>query len=37
MWSTARRWPRLKALVWFDQNKEEDWRAAPVADAFASA
>jgi beta-mannanase len=34
MWKTARRWPRLKALVWFDQDKEEDWRAAPVASAF---
>jgi beta-mannanase len=36
MWRTARTMPRLKALVWFDQNKEEDWRALPVASAFAA-
>jgi beta-mannanase len=36
MWATARGWSQLKALVWFDQNKEEDWRAAPVASAFAT-
>jgi hypothetical protein len=36
MWATARTMPRLKALVWFDQNKEEDWRALPVASAFAA-
>jgi hypothetical protein len=35
MWATAREMPRLKALVWFDQDKEEDWRALPVASAFA--
>ncbi len=34
MWKTARTMPRLKALVWFDQDKEEDWRALPVASAF---
>jgi beta-mannanase len=36
MWKTARTMPRLKALVWFDQNKEEDWRVLPVASAFAT-
>ncbi len=36
MWSTATHWPRLRALVWFDQDKEEDWRAIPVASAFFS-
>lgn len=35
MWRTAARWNRLKAIVWFDQNKEEDWRATTVASAFA--
>lgn len=35
MWATARTWDRLEALVWFDQDKEEDWRALPVASAFA--
>ena len=36
MWRTARTMPRLKALVWFDQDKEEDWRALPAASAFAT-
>ncbi len=36
MWATARSWHRLKALVWFDQNKEEDWSALPVASAFST-
>jgi hypothetical protein len=34
MWATARAWDRLEAIVWFDQDKEEDWRASPVAEAF---
>jgi hypothetical protein len=34
MWATAKTWSRLDAIVWFDQNKEEDWRALPVASAF---
>jgi hypothetical protein len=34
MWDTARQWDRLKAIVWFDLNKERDWRAGPVANAF---
>lgn len=36
MWATARTWDRLDALVWFDQDKEEDWRALPVASAFSA-
>jgi beta-mannanase len=27
MWRTAARWRRLKAIVWFDIDKERDWRA----------
>ena len=34
MWATARNWDRLDAIVWFDQNKEEDWSIMPVASAF---
>ncbi len=34
MWDVARRWDRLKAIVWFDLDKERDWRAGPVANAF---
>ena len=34
MFRTAERWDRLKAIVWFDLNKEKDWRATPVASAF---
>jgi hypothetical protein len=37
MFATARRWKQLRAIVWFDQDKERDWRAAPndvVAAAF---
>jgi beta-mannanase len=26
MWETAERWDRLKAIVWFDVDKERDWR-----------
>jgi beta-mannanase len=36
MWETAGRWDRLKAIVWFDLDKERDWRAGPVASAFHS-
>lgn len=35
MWKSARTMPRLEAIVWFDQNKEEDWSVMPVASAFA--
>jgi beta-mannanase len=37
MWRTASRWRRLKAIVWFDIDKERDWRAdatARIANAF---
>jgi hypothetical protein len=37
MWRTAARWRRLKAIVWFDLNKERDWRTdstSAVAHAF---
>jgi len=37
MFATAKRWNKLEAIVWFDQDKERDWRAAPndaVAAAF---
>jgi beta-mannanase len=37
MWKTAARMPQLKAIVWFDVDKEEDWRAGAdptVAAAF---
>jgi hypothetical protein len=34
MWDTAEGWDRLKAIVWFDLDKERDWRAGPVASAF---
>ncbi len=34
MFRTAARWKRLKAIVWFDLDKERDWRAAPVASSF---
>jgi beta-mannanase len=27
MFSTARRWKRLRAIVWFNHSKERDWRA----------
>ena len=36
MWATARTMNRLDAVVWFDQDKEEDWRALPVASAFSA-
>jgi beta-mannanase len=39
MFATARQWKQLQAIVWFDQNKEQDWRAAPddaVAAAFSA-
>jgi len=34
MFATAARWRRLKAIVWFDLDKEEDWRATSVPGAF---
>jgi beta-mannanase len=37
MWRTAAGWRRLKAIVWFDLNKERDWRTdstPAVAKAF---
>ncbi len=36
MWKAAARMPQLKAIVWFDVDKEEDWRAAPDADVAAA-
>jgi mannan endo-1,4-beta-mannosidase len=36
MWASARTMPRLEALVWFDQHKEEDWSILPAAPAFAA-
>ena len=35
MWSTAAKWKRLKAIVWFNQDKERDWSTAAVASSFA--
>ena len=38
MWAKAAGMDRLQAIVWFNENKERDWRAAPtpeVAAAFA--
>jgi beta-mannanase len=34
MWKVASHWKRLKAIVWFDQDKEKDWSAVHVAQAF---
>jgi beta-mannanase len=34
MFDTAQDWDRLKAIVWFDVDKEQDWSASPVAGAF---
>ena len=34
MWKAAASMDQLKAIVWFDVDKEEDWRAGPVASAF---
>ena len=34
MFRTARQWKRLKAIVWFDQDKERDWSTASAASAF---
>jgi hypothetical protein len=39
MFREAKRYPRLEALLWFHQNKEQDWRATSserVARAFAA-
>jgi hypothetical protein len=34
MWKVASHWDRLKAIVWFDEDKEKDWSAVHVAQAF---
>lgn len=34
MFRTARRMKRLKAIVWFDENKARDWSTASAASAF---
>lgn len=34
MFRTASRWSRLKAIVWFDQDKQRDWSTASAATAF---
>ena len=34
MFKTARRWDRMKAIVWYDQDKERDWSAANAASGF---
>lgn len=34
MWRVASRWKRIKAIVWFDENKEQDWSAVGAASAF---
>ncbi len=34
MFADARRWKRLKAIVWYNQDKERDWSALGVASAF---
>lgn len=34
MFRSARRWKRLKAIVWYDQDKERDWSTASAATAF---
>lgn len=36
MFRTARKWKRLKAIVWYDQDKERDWSTASAASAFRS-
>ncbi len=36
MFRTARHWKRLKAIVWYDQDKERDWSTASAASAFRS-
>jgi len=34
MFKNARRWRRVKAIVWYDQDKERDWSTASAASAF---
>ena len=34
MFRTARKWKRLQAIVWYDQDKERDWSTASAASAF---
>ncbi len=34
MFRTARKWKRLKAIVWYNQDKERDWSTASAASAF---
>lgn len=34
MFRTARKWKRLKAIVWYDQDKEKDWSTASASSAF---
>jgi hypothetical protein len=34
MFQTARKWDRLQAIVWYDQDKEKDWSTANAAGAF---
>jgi beta-mannanase len=35
MWATASQWPRLQAIVWYNQDKEKDWSTTSVASSFA--
>ncbi len=34
MWRVASRWDRLRAIVWFNENKARDWSTASAASAF---
>lgn len=36
MWARAAGMDRLKAIVWFNENKERDWRAAPTPEIAAA-
>jgi hypothetical protein len=36
MFAQARNMDRLQAIVWFNENKERDWRAAPTGDIAAA-
>ena len=36
MWARAAQMDRLEAIVWFNENKERDWRADPSADVAAA-
>jgi hypothetical protein len=35
MWATAAKWDRLKAIVWYNQDKERDWAAGAFSSSFA--